>query len=175
MACGIDECGMDCAPGCTGCGSSCGRGCSGGCSGCGSCGSGCTGCSGCGTSCSEDCTACTGTCEGYCDNGCTATSMADFYTNLGVNINIDSVIRKIDINEIIAAVNQELARRSYSETITEVDDNTLIAVETRNNIRSQLIELGLSSDVAQYENCRASEMQDYISYIKTLYEKIIRS
>ena len=100
--------------------------------------------------------------------------MADFYTNLGVNINIDSVIRTIDVNEIIDAVNQELSRRNYS-TISEATDDTVIAVATRNNIRSQLVELGLSSDTKQYDICKASEMQDYIAYIKTLYEKNIRS
>lgn len=89
MACGYDECGYDCAPGCTGCSGSCKGDCDGscdgcrGCGGCGGCDNSCDGCDGCGGRCSNNCSGtcdsscqgCRGTCTGSCQGcqGCTGT------------------------------------------------------------------------------------------------------
>lgn len=170
MACGYDECGYDCAPGCTGCGSACGRSCSGGCSGCGGCGSGCSGCSGCGGACSSGCTSCTGSCSSACDNGCKATQMAEFYNSLGLDIVIDAIIQADDANDLVTAVGRELTRRKLTGGATTVQAENVVLSSYRDQLRADLELMGYNGAAnPKQTRITANEVKDYVTYIQKLY------
>ena len=178
------QCSSDCGGGCSNCTSctgSCQGGCSGctGCSGCGGCGSGCKGackgsckteCTGCGSDCSGSCSACTGTCTGACDNGCTASGMAEFYAALGDSIGMEEIILAADMNEVVTALARELERRGKTCSVKAAEVETIAEDELRDAVRADLQSLGYDGSTnPATERMTSAEVQDYISYLQTLY------
>lgn len=71
-------------------------------------------------------------------------------------------------------MNRELSRRSKSTVSLSISSNTIIKSNVRDSIRASLISMSMPSNTTN-NIALASEMTTYINYIKTLYDKKLKS
>ena len=110
--------------GCSGCSGGATCSCSGS-SGSSSCS--CSGCSGeCTSSCSRNCSRnCKTSCNGICDNACSSDSAVSGIANLTVTLK-DGIMYAADMSKLRNYLQNELTRRSRTETLTTVNRQSVI-------------------------------------------------